>query len=209
MDKYSKVELLALIKAYNKRNCDKIKNVDKLKKNEIIGICKQYHIVPSVDTDIPCNTDLNYVSKADLKKDVEIYFLKCNKEVPANIFTMKKKELVEFMECNNIVHHTSDMLKQETEKYQHIQLMKTIIVYNIMKYDDIDVTEITADNLEKYVIDNDLDCNIEDLQQHSILLHTLYNAYEEFCKNTGRNADFDKIKSFPKILQKLQGLTVR
>lgn len=209
MDSYSKVELLALVKTYNKQNDDKIKNADKLKKNEILDICKKYNIISSAAIK-QTKIDLKNVSKCDLKKDLEIYFLKQGKQVPKDVVTMKKQEIIEFMELHDIMHHTQELLKQETEKYQHQQLMKTIVVYNIVKYDNVDIARIDDDNIEAYIMDNDLDCNIEDLPQHSVLLHKLYSAYEEFCKNTKQNSSHqDKIKSLPKIINKLHQICTK
>lgn len=208
MEKYSKVELLALVKVFNKQNDEKIKNTDKMKKNEILEICRKNNILPNVSS-TEIKVALNTVSKTDLKKDIEIHFLKHGKPIPQDILNMKKRELIEYMEMHNIVHYTSDLIKQETEKYQHLQLMKTIVVYNIMKYDSIDVSLLTDDNLEKYIIDNDLDCDIEDIQQYSILLTKLYAAYEDFCKVKNLDVAADKIRSFPKILRKLNDIVSR
>ena len=48
MIKYSKIELLALIKQHNRTNIDKIKNVDRLKKTEIYEICKAYSLIDNI-----------------------------------------------------------------------------------------------------------------------------------------------------------------
>jgi len=78
MDKFSKIELLAYIKKFNKKNENKIINIDKLKKKELYDICLNYNLL-SISHD---NNDIviNYknVSKDHILQNIELYFLKQN-----------------------------------------------------------------------------------------------------------------------------------
>jgi hypothetical protein len=204
--KYSKVELLAFIKNYNKNNSDKIKNVDKLKKDELQDLCIKYNII-STESDQTVVIDLRNVSKKDLLRDLELFYLKQNKCIPDNVRCMKKNELIDFMELNGIQHYNIDALKAELEKYQKFNTLKNIIIFNIIKYDNIDINSLDNDALEEFIKNNNLDTNIEHFQAYCILLHTLYNAFDKFCKDTGMPYEMDKIKSLPKITQILSSIS--
>ena len=140
-DKISRVELLALIKNHNKNNAEKIKNVDKLKKEEILDICKKYGLLQGNDVKLEI-VDLRNISKQDLIRDVEIWFMKQNKVVPHEVLHLKKKDLIDFMELNGIPHHTYELLESEIKRYEKENMLKNIIIFNIMKYDNIDVDKI-------------------------------------------------------------------
>jgi hypothetical protein len=204
--KYSKVELLAFIKNYNKQNSDKIKNVDKLKKDELQDICVKYKII-STDCDNTILIDLRNVCKKDLLRDLELFYLKQNKRIPDNIRCMKKNDMIDFMELNGIQHYNIDALKAELEKYQKFNTLKNIVIYNIIKYDNIDINSLDNDKLDEYIQSNNLDTNIEHLHAYSVLLHTLYNAVDKFCKDTSRPYEIDKIKSLPNIIQTLSSIS--
>ena len=204
MSDYSKLELLVLIKNHNKNNIEKIKNVDKLKKEELQIICKKYGLLS--DNNIIESIDLRNISKKDLLRDVEIWYMKQKKDIPQHIISLKKKELIDFMELNNIQHYTQEILESEIKKYEKQNKLKDIIIYNIMKYDNIDVSTIDNDNLERFIDDNKLDTDIKDIQQYAKLLHNLYVCYDEFCKSINKNYNSDKIKSFPKILQHIKDI---
>lgn len=205
--KYSRVELLALIKGYNKINSDKIKNVDKMNKMELHDICTKYGLIES-NVKVITKIDLRNISKIDLHRDIELHFLKQNKNVPQDILLMKKKDLIDYMELNDIQHYTQDLLEQETKNYQKHSVLKNIIIYNIMKYDNIDVSELPDDvnELQQFISRNGLDVNIGDLKQYSVLLYKLYDAFHEFCRTTEREPHFEKLKSFPKIIQHLHSI---
>lgn len=205
MNELSKIELLALIKSHNKNNDEKIKNIDKLKKNEILQICQKYGInihEPIVKTKI---IDLRNIAKADLHRDVELFFLKQNKTIPKTVLQMRKKDLIDFMELNEIQHYTKELLETETKMYQEHNFLKNVIIYNIMRYDNIDISQIpdTRDSLEQFIVENKLDTNIHMMHHYSVLLFKLYDAYDEFCTNTGEEKLVDKPKSFPKFISKL------
>lgn len=203
--KYSRIELLALIKAYNKQNNDKIKNADKLKKKELIVVCASYGII--FDDNITSCIDLRNVSKKDLLRDVELFFLKQNKQIPSDVLVMKKKELIGYMELNQINHYTLDDLKAELNKYQRYNDLKNIIIFNILKYDNVDIEKLDDDNLELYIKENSLDTNIEHLQAYSKLVHNVYVAFEQFCKDTRNSTEIHKIKSIPGALRLLSSIS--
>jgi len=196
----SKVELLAMIKQYNKNNSDKIKNIDKMKKEEIIQICHKYNIIPTnVDNDIKIN--LSNISKKHLLQDIELFFLKKGQPLPKEINQMKRNQLVEYMEENEIEHYTQSMIIEEIQKYNKQNHDKNVIYYNIMCYDNVNIDEIDNDNLGQFIKNNNLDENIDNLQATSIFLSKIYSSLEEFCKNTNNEYKPHKLKSFPKVIQ--------
>lgn len=201
---YQKIELLALIKSYNKRNSDKIKNVDKLKKTELIEICKKYGLLSGNETEKIPPIDLRNVKKKDLQRDVELFFLKQNKTVPLDIIQMQKKHLIDFMELNEVIHYTPDIIEREIKDIQKQNVLKNIIVYNIICYDNVDVEKIDNDKLEEFITNNHLDTHIENFQNYCILLQELHTAYDKFCSSANKPIVKDKIKTFPKIIEKLQ-----
>jgi len=204
-EKYNKVELLALIKNHNKKNGDKIKNADKLKKEELLDVCKKHALLPC-DESYVSEIDLRNISKKDLHRDVELYFLKQNKRTPVEVMQMKKQDLIDFMEINNILHYTPDMIEKEIKEYERHNLLKNIIIYNIMRYDNLDVSKIDNSNMEGFIKENQLDTDIKHLQQYSVLLYELYGAYEKFCTTANMKATKDQLKSFPKIMEHLQDI---
>jgi len=196
----SKVELLAMIKQYNKNNSDKIKNIDKMKKEEIMQICQKYNIIPTnVDNDIKIN--FSNISKKHLLQDIELFFLKKGQPLPKEINQMKRNQLVEYMEENEIEHYTQSMIIEEIQKYNKQNHDKNVIYYNIMCYDNVNIDEIDNDNLEQFIKNNNLDENIDNLQATSIFLSKIYSSLEEFCKNTNNEYKPHKLKSFPKVIQ--------
>ncbi len=199
---HSKVELLALIKNYNKLNNDKIKNADKMKKDELIMICNKYHMING-DGSTEIEIDLNNVSKHHLQKDVEVHFIDARKSVPIKVMQMKKAALIKFMHDHDIRHMSKNKIAQILQDHERLQMNKLIIVNNIIKYDNIDVSAIDDANLEQFIIEKQLHTDIDHLQEYSVLLHDLYVAYDKFCNKTGLVSDRDKIRSFPKILNKI------
>jgi len=206
-EKYNKIELLALIKNYNKKNADKIKNVDKLKKEDLLEICKKHALI-SCDDQCVVEIDLRNISKKDLMRDVELYFLQQNKRIPNEIIQLKKQDLIDFMEINCIKHYTSDMIEKEIKECEKQNMFKNIIVYNIMRYNNIDVTKINNTNMEEFITENQLDTDIRHLQQYSVLVYELYQTYEKFCASTNMKFTKDSIKSLPKIIEHLQEINL-
>jgi len=204
MDQYSKIELQALIKTYNKKNENKIINVDKLKKKELYEICIQYSLIHSSQS--PDNV-INYknITKEHLLQNIEIHFLKQQKPVPVTFAKMTKKDLIDFIELNNIPHFTPDKLKKEIEYYEKSSFYKKVIIYNMLRYDNVDPSQI--ENNEDYVKKKKLDTDIQHMNEYASLLKTLYDAYGNFCKNTGTEYEGSKIKSFPKIIALLKTIS--
>lgn len=79
--KYSKVELLALVKKHNKTSEHKIQNVDKMKKQELYDICVIHSLISSDDKENK-TMNLNNISKQILMQNVEIHFLKRKNKFP-------------------------------------------------------------------------------------------------------------------------------
>lgn len=206
MASYSKIELLSCIKSYNKINNDKIKNADKMKKDELVNICQRYHLLSDdKPVDDQC-INLHNISKRDLKKDIEIHCMLHDTHLSPEVMHMKKEDLVEYMYANNIKHYSKDDIESMKAKYAKNEKLKMIIVQSMIKYDNIDVEKLDNEHLEDYIIENGLDVNIQNLQAYSLLLKTLYTAYHRFCEQTGTINETDKIKSFPKILMKLSAI---
>lgn len=205
--KMNRIELLALIKTYNKTHDDKIKNVDKLKKEEIIELCQKYKLFDTAEQSAAAATiDLRNISKKDLMRDVEIYFLKQNKVVPQDIALMKKQELIDYMELNDIVHYTPELIEKEVREINHENHLKNIITYNIMRYNNVDIIKLNESDIEEYIKENNLDTNLEHLHDYAVLLYNLHATYEGFCKSTGTEYVKDTIKSIPKMLEHLKNL---
>ena len=204
-----KVELLALVKIYNKSNQDKIQNADKLKKDQLFQLCRRYNIIdeqPNGKENDSC-LSLKHVSKSNLMKDIELHFLIKGSVIPPEIVKMKRKQIIEYMEYNDILHYTQSRIEEETKRICLNELHKNIIYYNIIRYDDVDVHKIDNDDLESFINEYNLDTNIANFKQYSILLQSIYMAYQTFCKTTGKEYTEDKLKSFVKILNRLDDIT--
>jgi hypothetical protein len=204
MENYSKIELLMLIKTYNKTHDDKIKNVDKMKKDELIEICEKYAL--SDDSQIcTIRIDLRNVCKKDLMRDVQLYFMKKNQNIPQNVAQMRKHDLIDYMEVQGIKHYTPDILEKELEELHQYNMLKNVITYNIIRYDNVDIMQLDND-LNTYIIENKLDTNIDHMHAYALLLRNLLCAYELFCKDIGKEYEMDKIKSIPKILARIENI---
>jgi len=175
-----------------------------LKKKELYDICLQYSLITSsksLDNEI----NFNNVPKDHLIQNIEIHFLKKNKKIPREFIKMNKKELIDFIQLNNVQHYTPEMLKKEIKFYEEKDLYKRIIIYNIMKYDNIDTTNIN--NHEEFVKKNKLDTDLKFVNEYAILLKTLYDAFDTFCDSTGLEYDRNNKKSFPKIIELLKTIS--
>jgi hypothetical protein len=204
--KLNRVEMLALIKTYNKSHDDKIKNVDKLKKDELVEICQKYSLLNTTEVHTRFIIDLRNISKKDLMRDVEIYFLKQSKMIPQDIVIMKKQDLINYMELNDITHYTPELIEKEVKRINREHHLKNIITYNIMRYDNIDIMQLDSDKIEEYIEENKLDTNIEHLHAYAVLLYNLHASYEGFCRSTGTEYIKDRIKTIPKILEHIKHL---
>ena len=175
-----KIELLAMIKHYNKHNSDKIQNIDKMKKAEIVAICKKYNIISceNIDTTLP-EISLSTVNKKHLLQDIELSFLQKGKTIPKEFSTLKKSELIEYMEQQDISHYTQEMIEEEIKKYNNYNHNRDIIYYNMICYDNVNISDIDDDDLESYIKNNNLKTDIADLQQVSALLSK--HIYFNFC----------------------------
>ena len=204
MDNFSKVELLALIKKFNKKNENKIINIDKLKKKELYDICLKYNLISvSQENDVVIN--YKNVPKEHILQNIQIYFLKQNKNLPNEFVKKNKKELIEFVELNDVPHYTPEMIKREIKEREHEEFYKQVIIYNILRYDNVDVKKIHDE--EQYIVENNLDTDLTYMKQYANLLKKLYDAYYTFCNDIGIEYDDDKMKSFPKILSLLKSVS--
>lgn len=202
-EEYSRIELLALIKSFNRVQNDKIKNSDKMKKNELLSLCKSLSLIEL--SSLPSkHINLQNLSKISIQQDIQLYFLKQGKEIPKHVLTMKKKELIDFMELNGIIHHTPELLEKETRKYIAENNAKNIVYYNMIKYDNVNTDEIDSNSIAEFIELHQLDQNILHFKEYAKLLHSIYTAYDTFCDETENERHNDRIKSFPKIIQHLQ-----
>lgn len=200
---YSRIELLALLKVYNKTTDLKIQNVDKLKKDEIYNMCVVYSLLPKNEY-IPNKINLTNIPRAHLMENIEMHHLKQGTNVPFEVTKMRKKELIEYIELNNIKHYTPEDLKQEIEELQINRYRENVILYNIIKYDDIDYKNIS--NKHDFIVKNNLDTDIGHFQEYTEFIEEVYKSYEKFCKNTGKNPPNHEIKTLPKFVQILKDL---
>lgn len=202
--KYSRVELLALLKVYNKTNDLKIQNVDKLKKDEIYNMCVVYSLLPK-NQYIPNKIKLTHIPRSHLMENIEMHHLKQGTNVPIEVTKMKKKKLIEYIEFNNIKHYTPEDIKQEIEELQKDLYYENVILYNIIKYDNVDYQNIS--NKCDFVEKNNLDTDIRYYNEYSEFLDEVYQSYEKFCQKTGENPQNHKLKTFPKFVKILKDLT--
>lgn len=208
--KHSKVELLALVKKHNKTSEHKIQNVDKMKKQELHDVCVIHSLILTEDKGNKI-MNLNNISKQILMQNVEIHFLKKKAQVPREVMNMKKKELIDYITLNDIVYYTSEMIEdeikeieKEKEQNDEEEYYKNVIIYNIIRYDNIDIEKITKS--KEYVHDNNLNTNLENYQEYAKMLNEIYTSYEMFCKSTGKEYVKDELKTFPKILTKIRNV---
>lgn len=205
MDKYySRIELLSLVKTYNKDNNDKIQNSDKMKKADLLNICKSLSLIKKdTASHYIKEIDLRNLSKKSIMEDISLHFIKQAKTVPSDVIAMKKNQLIDYMEIHNITHYTHELLEKEIKIHMEQDNAKKIIYYNIIRYDNVNVNDIDNDRLVEYIQANDLDRDMSHFNQYAKLLSTIYKAYDEFCNTTNYQHNNDKIKSFPKIIQNL------
>jgi len=205
----SKVELLALIKQYNRNGVDKIMNVDRLKKEELMKLCLKYSLITSDDSnkDISEN-DLKNIPIIRLLQDVELFFLHQSKKLPREVSKMKKRDLIDYMILNKIPHNTTQDLEKEYNAHQRTMRNKNIIMYNIIRYDNVDVENLSEKNMEDFIEENNLDTDMLHFDAYTVFVRDLYQAYHNFCETTQKHVVNDKMRSLPKILKKLNELGV-
>lgn len=209
--KYSKVELLALVKKHNKTSENKIQNVDKMKKEELYDICIIHSLIPGGDNKGNKTMNLNNISKQILMQNIEIHFLKKKEQVPRDVLNMKKKDLIDYITLNNIVYYTTEMIENEIKEIEKEKIKeeeeehyKNIIIYNIIRYDNIDINQITKS--KEYVETHPLNESLENYQEYAKMLNEIYTSFEIFCKSTGKEYIKDDLKTFPKILTKIRNV---
>lgn len=209
MDKnYSRIELLAKIKSFNRTHNDKIKNVDKMKKEDLINLCLSYSLIDQSSSDIDSRRiDLRNLSRNSILQDISLYFLKQAKEVPSDILSMKKQELIDFMETNDIIHYTPELIESETKRYIAEDNAKKVIYYNMIRYDNVNTNDIDSNHLMEYIEYQKLDQDMQHFNEYAKMLTTIYTAYDKFCEATSLEKQDDKIKSFPKIIKHLTKIT--
>lgn len=201
MIKYSKIELLALIKQHNRTNIDKIKNVDRLKKTEIYEICKAYSLIDNIFME-EYHFNPKTLTKDVILQDIEMDFIKKGEIFPTSFNKMKKAELIEYMELNDIKHYTPDMIKKEIQLYDNKTKIRNVLYYNVIRY-GFQIQNInTYTNFTEFIESNKLDTNMEYFQEYSDLLKEMCHSYESFCKKTGK--EYNEMKSIPEIIEELK-----
>jgi len=203
---YSKVELLAFIKKFNKNNEDKIRNADKLKKEELYNICKHYSLIECNDSRQSNTISIfENLSKEIILQNIEIHLLKNNQPFLQSFTKMKKKDLLDYIVKNHIKHYTPSMIKQETIFYERQHKIKNILYYNAIRYGH-DIKDVDYDNFQEYIANNDLDTNIDHLCEYTELFERMYSAYDAFCKKMGADCN---IKSLPELVDKIHRMTIK
>lgn len=206
---YSRIELLALLKTYNKANNDKIKNTDKMKKEELVNLCQSLSLISNGldDKTHVKDIDLRNISKNSILQDISLYFMKKGKAVPSDISNMKRQQLIDYMEMHNITHYTPELIEKEIKKYMEDDNAKKIIYYNMIRYDNVNTEDIQSERILEYVQSRELDTEMKNFNDYAKLLRTIYLAYDKFCEATSHEIQKDRIKSFPKIIQHLKKIT--
>lgn len=204
MIKQSKIELLALIKQYNRTNIDKIKNVDRLKKTEIYEICKAYSLIDNNISMEEYHFNPKILTKDVILQDIEMDFIKKGAIFPTNFNKMKKKELIEYMELNNIKHYTPDMIKKEILIYDNKTKIRNILYYNVIRYGFQIPNFNTQTDFKEFIESNMLDTTLEYFEEYSELLKEMCSVYESFCTKTGK--EYNQIKSIPEMIEELKNI---
>lgn len=194
-------ELHVELKRYFKENNFKIKNLNKMNKLELTDLYNKYikneDIIPN-----------NLLTKENILKNIELYYLKQNKLLPKSFNAMKKEKLIKYMEDNNIPNISKELIIKETIFYDKYYKLYNIYLLNKIKYNNVSKnidfeslnTLETLETFEKFIIEGDLDTNISELNQIIILNKIIINVYDLYCKITGReNKSFNNI-SLPEIL---------
>lgn len=193
---YSKIELLAFIKCFNRTNDDKIRNIDKLKKEDLYEICKKYSLIQYDQNSIVNDTVIfKNISKEIILQNIELHFLKNEKQFPTTRFTkMKKRDLLNYVNTNNINHYTPDMIKREIEYYENKHFLQNIIYYNLIRFgNNIEPSDAMTKRKDELIY----------FDEYLKLFQGMFSVYERFCENTGRYID---VKSLPDIIENLQEL---
>lgn len=204
---YSRIELLALVKTYNKVHNDKVKNSDKMKKNDLVTLCQSLSLINSSCEKLTKEIDLRNLSRNSIMQDISLHFIKQGKEIPHDVVVMKKQQLIDYMELHNITHYTPERIEKEIKKYMEDDKARKIIYYNMIRYDNVNTEDIHSDSISEYIESHGLDQEMTNFNEYAKLLHTIYTAYDKFCEATSHDTQNDRIKSFPKIIQHLKKIT--
>lgn len=210
MSKYTNIELIVLLTKYKKEKNIKIPNIQKMKKEDLINNCNKYKLIDTDVNDIEHSISIEYLSKKQMRQDIEVYFLKQNKTID-NIEKFSKKELINIMEENEIPHLTKEQLIKELEYNTKINNLKDIIKYNYIKYGLFDIKEYNFDQmnieeLENFININNLVINLNDYQDIIELSNNLKSVYSLYCKNNNINVNIEK-RNIPYLLDKIKSIT--
>lgn len=204
--KLSNIELIVLLKNYAKQEHIKIPNLQQKNKEELMKLCTAYKLLEQRDNN---NVKINVenLSKKQMINDIEVFYLKQYKKID-NLRKMKKNELINIIEENDIPHITEDELKKQITEMNNYNNYVMIIKYNYIKYDlfslkSIDFDNLTSNDLLKFIKDNKLDTNCDETSFNNIsqLLSNLILSYKSYCNNMNIEYIIEK-GTIPYILNK-------
>lgn len=213
MSKYTNIELINLLITYKKEHKIRIPNIQKMNKEELLENCKKYKLI-DVDEDDNGEVDIpiERLSKKQMQQDIEIFFLKQNKSID-NLEKIPRKELIELMEEHSIPHLTDEKLQKEFEESNLICSLKNIIKYNYIKYASYDIRdynfdEMSIEELQKFITDNNLDIDINDYDSIDNMANHLVVVYTTYCKSVHKKIDIER-RTIPYLLDKIKNITLR
>ena len=211
MSKYTNIELIVMLIKYKNENNIKIPNIQQMKKEELLDNCKIYKLIDinEIDNGV-ISIALERLSKKQMIQDVEIFFLKQNKDIK-DIEKFNCKKLIEIMEEYNIPHLTQKQMEKEMEENIQICTLKDIIKYNYIKYGLFDVKkynfdEMNIEELQKFIKENKLNINIEDYEHIDNMSNQLITIYTTYCNNIKKKIDIEK-RTIPYLLEKIKKIT--
>jgi hypothetical protein len=210
-NKYTNIELIAILTKFKKDKKIKIANIQKMKKEELINLCKKHELFNNELHNENNNITIENLSKKQMRQDIEIFFIKQNKTID-NIEKIPKKGLIEIMEENNIPHLTEEQLVKEYEYNTKINQLKDIIKYNYIKFGVINIAEYNFDEmnieeLENFIKINNLITDISDYYYINELSNNLISVYSQYCRNINKNIDINK-RNIPYLLEKIKSITL-
>lgn len=209
--KLSNIELIVLLKNYKKKEHIKIPNLQKKNKEELIELCKNYKLLDQEDNNNGIKINIDSLSKKQMINDIEIFFLKQYKKID-NLKKMKRPELINIIEDNDIPHITETELKNQITEMNNYNKYVIIIKYNYIKYDlfslsSIDFDKVNSNDLLKFIEDNKLDINCDEISLDNInkLLGNIIVSYRTYCNNINIDCVIER-GTIPYILNKLNNM---
>jgi hypothetical protein len=207
--KNSNIEMIMLLKKYKYANNIKIKNIAKMNRLSLIEECSKYKLLNN-NNDDKITFDLRLLSKKQLQEDVIIFYLKKGMYIE-KINKINKESLIELMTNENIPHITKNDVEKETIAVERYNKAMNIVKYNKIKYDNIPYGDIiniyklySIEEIEKYIADNNLNKNTDNMENITELVSNIYNAYKQFCEKS--DIEFNAKNTLPSVVNCLSNI---